>query len=211
MPSILIVDDHAVVRRGLQEILVEEFGPGDFGSAQSAEEAVEAIQRQHWDLVVLDISMPDGNGLDLIKGLRHMRNKVAVLVLSMYPESQYAVRAIKAGAAGYVTKQSAAKELVKAVRTVLEGGKYISSSLTGQLMEDLRQGALPHAPHEILSDREYQVLCAVASGKTARQIAEQLGLSVKTIATYRVRVGEKVGLRTNADFTRYCLENGLAE
>jgi DNA-binding NarL/FixJ family response regulator len=211
MPSILIVDDHAVVRRGLQEILSEELGPVDFGSAQNGAEALEQAARQFWDLIVLDISMPDRNGIDLIKDLRRLHHKVPVLVLSMYPESQYAIRAIKAGAMGYVTKQSAAKELVKAVATVLDGRKYISTALTHKLILDLQQSASTTAPHESLSDREYQVLCEVGSRRSVREIAGNMGLSTKTVSTYRLRVGEKIGLKSNADFARYCLEHGLAE
>jgi DNA-binding NarL/FixJ family response regulator len=211
MVSILIADDHAVVRRGLQEILAEEFDAAEFGNAESAAEALEQVQKQNWDLMVLDIWMRDRSGLEVIKEAKRLRPKLAVLVVSMYPESQYAVRAIRAGAVGYVTKQSAARELVKAVRTVLNGWKYISTSLTERLILELRQGALAPAPHDGLSDREYQVLCGVGAGKTPREIADYLGVSVKTVATYRGRVGEKIGLRTSADFTRYCTENGLAE
>jgi two-component system, NarL family, invasion response regulator UvrY len=211
MVSILIVDDHAVVRRGLQEILSEEFGSVEFGQAENAGEAIEQARMQAWDLAILDISMPDRHGLELIRDMMHVRPKLPVLVLSMYPESQYAMRAFRAGAMGYVTKQSAARELVNAVRTVLSRQRYISKSLTERLVLELQQGAAPQSPHEILSDREYQVLCGVASGKTAREIGEQLGLSAKTVATYRGRVSVKIGLKTTAEFTRYCVENDLAE
>lgn len=208
MFRILLADDHAVVRQGLKQILVEAFPDGTFGEAQSAPEVLALVQQQDWDIIVLDLTMPGGTGLDTLKQIKHDRAQVPVLVLSMHPEDQYAVRTLKAGAAGYLTKESAPEELVQAIRKVVRGGKYISSAVAEQLAVHVgTDDGKP--PHERLSDREYQILCMIASGKPPKQIAEELSLSVKTISTYRARLLEKMNLRTNAELTHYAIENRL--
>ena len=206
---ILIVDDHAVVRRGLMEILEEEFPAAQCAEATNGAEALQYVRRDDWDVVVLDISMPGMSGLDVLKDVRSLRPSAAVLVLSMHPEEQYAVRVLKAGAAGYLTKETAPEELVRAIRKGVAGGRYVSASLAERLAVSLRAG-LEAEPHEALSDREYEVLRLIASGKTVSQIAEELCLSVKTISTYRARILEKMHMKTNAELMRYAMEKDLA-
>jgi len=204
----LIADDHAVVRQGLKQILLEEFPDASFGEAANGADILTLVKQQEWDVVTLDISLPGRSGLEVLKEARERRPNLRVLVLSMHPEEQYAVRALKAGAAGYVTKQTAPEELVNAVKKILSGGKYVSAALAEKLASAL--GAPSDRPaHETLSDREYQVFCLIASGKTTGQIAEELNLSVQTISTYRARVLEKMSMSTNAELTRYALQNGL--
>lgn len=205
---VLIADDHAVVRRGLREILEEEFHGAEFGEAVDTREALEQIRKHDWDVVILDITMPGGSGLDVLRDSKGIRPNLAILVLSMHPEDQYAVRALKAGAAGYLTKESAPEELVTAIRTILAGRKYISASLAQGLA--LRLANDNDGPlHETLSDREHDVMLMIASGNTVSQIAEELSLSVKTVSTYRTRILNKMGMKTNADLTRYAMENDL--
>ena len=208
MIKILIADDHPIVRRGLHQILAEQPDMAVLGEAQNAEELLELARRADRDVVVLDISMPDRGGLEALKELKALRPGAAVLVLSIHPEDQYAGRALKAGAAGYLTKDSAPEELVKAIRKVLAGGKYISPSFAEMLALRLDAG-LAKPLHEALSDREYQVLCLIASGKTVSQIAAELALSVKTVSTYRGRILEKMNMQSNAELTRYTIQNGL--
>ena len=206
---ILIADDHAVFRRGLKDILADEFPTATFGEAGNTAETIAQLRKQDWDVLVLDISMPGRSGLDALTESRHIQPNLPVLVLSMHPEDQYAVRALKAGAAGYLTKERAPEELVGAIRKALAGGRYVSSSLAERLALRLGTGD-ERPPHETLSDREYQVMCMIASGRTATQIAAELSLSVKTVSTYRARVMQKMGMRTNAELTRYAIENNLA-
>jgi DNA-binding NarL/FixJ family response regulator len=208
MIKILIADDHPIVRRGLHQILAEQPDMAVLGEAQNAQELLELARRADWDVVVLDISMPDRGGLEALKELKALRPGAAVLVLSIHPEDQYAGRARKAGAAGYLTKDSAPEELVKAIRKVLAGGKYVSPSFAEMLALRLDAG-LAKPLHEALSDREYQVLCLIASGKTVSQIAAELALSVKTVSTYRGRILEKMNMQSNAELTRYTIQNGL--
>jgi DNA-binding NarL/FixJ family response regulator len=208
MIKILIADDHPIVRRGLHQILAEQPDMAVLGEAQNAQELLELARRADWDVVVLDISMPDRGGLEALKELKALRPGAAVLVLSIHPEDQYAGRALKAGAAGYLTKDSAPEELVKAIRKVLAGGKYVSPSFAEMLALRLDAG-LAKPLHEALSDREYQVLCLIASGKTVSQIAAELALSVKTVSTYRGRILEKMNMQSNAELTRYTIQNGL--
>src|SRR5437879_3833811 len=193
MIKILLADDHAVVRRGLQEILVAEFKRVVWGEAQNAPQVLDLVRKQGWDLVVLDLHMPGRGGLEVLRELKQERPKLPVLVLSMYPEDQFAVRAFKAGAAGYLTKESAPEELVNAVRKILGDRKYISPSLAETLAASLAAGT-EKPRHELLSDREYLVMCRIASGKTVKEIATELSLSVKTISTYRSRILEKIGM-----------------
>jgi DNA-binding NarL/FixJ family response regulator len=208
MIKILIADDHPVVRQGLKQILADETDMEVSGEAANANELLEKVRREPWDIVLLDITMPGRGGLEVLKDLRREHAKLPVLVLSIHPEDQFGVRVLKAGASGYLTKDSATEELVKAIRKVCAGGKYISPLLAEQLAVRLDADE-PRSPHEILSDREYQVMCLIASGKRVGDVAKELSLSVKTISTYRLRVLEKMGVHTNAELTRYAIERAL--
>ncbi len=210
MIKVIVVDDHAVVREGLKRIIAESGGMTVSGEAADGHEAMQVIKKEPCDVVLLDITMPNKSGLDVLKDLRAEQPRLPVLVLSMHPEDQYAVRVLRAGAAGYITKESAPAKLVQAIRKVVRGGKYVSPSLAEKLVYDLGTNT-DKAPHEILSDREYQVLCMIASGKTVTQIAEELALSVKTISTYRVRILEKLQMNNNAEITRYAIKEGLVD
>jgi DNA-binding NarL/FixJ family response regulator len=206
--TVLVADDHAVVRQGLKQIVADAFPSVAFGEAGDVPATLDLVRRQAWDLVVLDLTMPGGNGLEAIKEMRRHRPATPVLVLSMHPEDQFAVRVLRAGAAGYLTKETAPEALVQAIRTTLAGRKYVTPSVAERLAEavDTSAGGPPHA---ILSDREYSVLCRIAAGRTVSEIAEQLLLSVKTVSTYRARILDKMGLRTNAELMRYAMEHGL--
>jgi len=207
---ILIADDHAMFRRGLRETLAEAFPRVIFGEANTATETLEFVRRHHWDVVILDISMPGKSGLDILDDMKRLRPRTPVLLLTMHPEQQYARRALKAGAAGYLTKDSVPDELKTAIKKIVAGGRYVSATLAEKLAVDLRSGAdLPL--HELLSDREFQVLRMLASGKTVKEMAEELSLSVKTVSTYRGRILEKTGMKTNADLIRYALEAQLVD
>lgn len=208
MIKVLIVDDHPIVRHGLKQILAEESDMSG-GEAENGNDALALVRRENFDLVVLDINLPDISGLEVLKQLKKARPKLPVLVLSMYPEEQFAVQALKGGAAGYITKKSAPEELVKAIRKVLTGGRYISPSLAEKLAFDLQTGEKPR--HETLSNREFQVMCMIASGKTVKQIADELFLSVETVSTYRARILDKMNMKTNAKLTHYVIRNGLIE
>jgi len=210
MIKVVVVDDHAVVREGLKRIIAESGGMVVSGEAADGHEAMQVIKKDPCDVVLLDITMPNKSGLDVLKELHAESPRLPVLVLSMHPEDQYAMRVLRAGAAGYVTKESAPAKLVQAIRKVVRGGKYVSPSLAEKLVYDLGTQT-DKAPHEILSDREYQVLCMIGSGKTVTQIAEELTLSVKTISTYRVRILEKLRMNNNAEITRYAIKEGLVD
>ena len=210
MIKVCVVDDHAVVREGLKRIIAENPGMAVTAEAGDGHEALKVIQSEPCDVVLLDITMPNRNGLDVLKQLHSESPRLPVLVLSMHAEDQYAVRVLRAGAAGYLTKESAPAKLVQAIRKVVRGGKYVSPTLAEKLVFDLDSDATK-APHQILSDREYQVLCMIASGKTVTQIADELTLSVKTISTYRVRILEKLSMKNNAELTRYAIKEGLVE
>jgi len=202
---VLIADDHAVFRRGLKETIGETFPKVSFGEANSAQETLEHVRLHDWDIVILDISMPGKSGLDILNDLKRLRPKLPILLLSMHPEEQYARRALRSGASGYLTKESVPEELKLAVRKIVAGGRYVSASLAEKLANDLRSGV--EVPvHELLSDREFQVLRMIASGKTVKEIAEEIDLSVKTVSTYRARILEKTGLRTTADLIRYAFQ-----
>lgn len=205
---ILITDDHAVVRQGLKQILAEEFRRAEFGEAASAQEAIERVWKENWDVVVLDITMPGRSGLEVLKEIRKSKPKLPVLVLSMHPEDQFAVRLLKIGASGYMTKESAPNELVGAVKKVMAGGRYISGPLAEKMASYLAID-VQTPPHERLSDREFLVLRLIASGKTPTVIAKELGLSVKTISTYRMRILEKMDMANNAELTHYAIQNSL--
>lgn len=208
MTRILLVDDHAVVRQGLKQILSETVAGAEFGDAATAAEALRKIGSERWDLAILDLSLGDRGGLDVLKEIQATRPRLPVLVLSMHPEEQFAVRALRAGAAGYVTKKTAAADIVTAVRRVLAGGKYVSPSLAERLAVEIR-GDWQKAPHETLSDREYQVFWLLAMGNTVKQTAETLSLSPQTVSTHRSHILEKMGMTTNAELTQYAIQNRL--
>jgi len=208
MIRIVIADDHAVVRQGLKQIVSEGPGMTVVGEAGSSQELIALVQKQRCDVVVLDITMPGRSGIEALKELRQERPRLPILVLSMHPEEQYAIRALKTGAAGYLTKETAPEELVRAIQKVVAGGRYISSSLAEKLATSLTTD-MEKPPHELLSEREYQVLCLIASGKAVSEIAEELSLSVKTISTYRARILEKMGMKNNAELMHYAMQNRL--
>lgn len=208
MIRILVADDHAIVRRGLKQIVMEESDLEVAGEAQNSQEVLDLIRRQTWDVVVLDINMPGRGGIETLREIRRDHPGLPVLILSVAPEDQYAVRAIRAGAAGYLSKDSIPEELVTAIRKVLRGGRYISDAVAEQLAIALDRES-DRAPHELLSDREYQVLCLIASGKTISEIARELALSVKTASTYRARILDKMQMKTSAELIRYAIRNGL--
>jgi DNA-binding NarL/FixJ family response regulator len=204
----LIADDHAIVRKGLIQLLREEFPTAEVTEVSNSAEALEEVRKQTLNIILLDISMPGQNGIETLKQMRAEGIKAPILMLSMHPEEQYAIRALKAGASGFLNKQSATEELLVAVHHVLAGRKYISSSVAEKLVSSLNlTGEKPE--HELLSDREMQVLQRIASGKTVSEIAEEISLSVNTISTYRTRILEKLSLHNNAALTRYAMDNGL--
>jgi DNA-binding NarL/FixJ family response regulator len=210
MIKILIVDDHSVVREGLKQIISGNTDMAVDGEARNGDEALDKIKQHYYSVVILDISMPGKNSLDTMKEIRLAQPQLPVLILSMYPEDQYAVRFFRAGASGYLTKKSAPEELVNAIRTVAKGRKYVSPSLAEALVMDLdTQTGRPL--HEALSDRELQVLRMMASGKTAGDIAEELSLSGKTVSTYRSRILEKLRLKNTAELINYAIQNRLVD
>jgi two-component system invasion response regulator UvrY len=206
----LIVDDHVMVRRGLRQLLSDAFPAAAFGEAGTGQEALESIGRQAWDVVLLDIAMPGGSGLDVLTKVVNARPNTAVLVLSMHPEDQYARQVLKWGAAGYLSKDTAAEEVVNAVKKVLAGGHYVSASLAQVLAPGLNSTA-EGLGHDALSERERQVLVFIASGKSTKEIAYELSLSVKTVSTYRARLLAKMKFTTNAELIRYAIRNRLVE
>jgi two-component system, NarL family, invasion response regulator UvrY len=206
--EILIVDDHGVVRRGLVNILREAFPKALLAEAVNGQEALEMIWAKQWDVVLLDVSMPGRSGLEVLKDIKKTRPKLPVLVLSMHPEDQFAMRVLQNGAAGYLSKQSPDIELIAAVTKALSGGKYVRASIAEKLV--LRLDPDMHKPlHDHLSDREYEVLRMIGSGKTVKEIGAELSLSIKTISTYRTRILEKMNMKNNAELMRYAMENGL--
>lgn len=207
MVRILIGDDHAIVRRGLKQI-VEESSEMTVDEAKNGQEVLEKTRTINYDILVLDISLPDRSGLDILKHLKNVKPDLPILILSIHPEEQYAVRVLRAGAAGYLSKDSASDELMAAIHKVSQGGKYVTASLAEKLAFDLEK-TTKTALHETLSDREFQVMCMIASGKTVKEIAESLCLSVKTISTYRTRILDKMGMKNNAQITHYAIKNQL--
>lgn len=208
MIKILVVDDHAIVREGLKQILAENPDMEVAGEAADGDQALAHVRSGRYDIVLLDIAMPGTSGLETLKRLKSEHADLPVLMLSMYPEEQFAVRTLRAGASGYLTKASAPEELVTAIRKVCKGGKYVTASLAERLAFDLETDR-DRPPHERLSDREYQVMTLIASGKTVGEIAEELRLSVKTVSTNRSRALLKMGMRTNAELTYYAIKQGL--
>ena len=206
--KILIADDHAVVRRGLKQILADDFRDASFGEANNGQEALDKVWKDRWDAVILDVTMPGRSGLEVLREIKKSRPKLPVLVLSMHPEDQFAVRVLKAGASGYMTKESAPEELVGAIKKIVTGGRHVSPQLA-ELMAAYLTMDTKRPAHELLSNREFQVMRQIASGKTVSQIARELSLSVRTISTYRARILEKMGLKTNAELTHYAFQNQL--
>jgi len=210
MKKVLVADDHAVVREGIKQIIAETADMVVAGEAADGWEVLEKARGGDYDVVVLDISMPGKGGIEILKELKRERPGVPVLILSMHPEEQYALRAIRAGASGYVTKESAPDELVAAIRKVLRGSKYITSALAERLVLDIEVGS-EESLHQKLSDRELQVLCLLAEGKTVNKIGRELYLSAKTISTYRSRILQKMGMKRNAELIRYAIKHGLVD
>jgi len=210
MITVVIADDHAVVRRGLREILAEESDMEIGGEASTAQELLELVRERPWDAVVLDISLPGRSGLEVLAELKQERPTLPVLIHTMHPEDQFALRALRAGAAGYLTKDSAATELVKALRKIVSGGKYVGAALAEALAGRMDPSAVD-VPHQALSDREFEVFRLLASGKTVSHIADQLSLSVKTISTYRARILKKMKMKNNAELMRYGLQYKVVE
>jgi two-component system, NarL family, invasion response regulator UvrY len=206
--KILIVDDHPIVRDGLKRILSQAEGLTVRGEAATGEEALARIRDAEWDLVVLDITLPGRNGLDVLREVRRERPKLPVLMLSIHSEDEFAVRAVKAGAAGYLTKDCAADDLVRAIKLMVTGNKFVSRALADRLIEEIQRDSTK-PPHELLSDREYEVMTLIAAGKSMKEISAALGLSKSTVSTYRLRILEKFKLKSNAEITRYAIQNGL--
>jgi two-component system invasion response regulator UvrY len=211
MLKVLVVDDSPLFRRGVKELVIEGFQGAKIGEAGDAHEMLELLKQKPWDLAVMDISMPGINGLDALKQVKQEFPDLPVLILSMHPEEQYAIRMFKAGAQGYLTKAAAPEELVKAIQKVQRGGKYVSLSLGEALADSLIKPDAEKHLHELLSDREYQVLCLIGSGNTVGDIARTMNLSVTTISTYRARILDKMRMQTNAELTRYAIQQGLVE
>jgi two-component system, NarL family, invasion response regulator UvrY len=207
MLKILTIDDHEVVRRGLKDMFTAE--SATFGEARTGAEAIDLVRKQPWDIAVLDISLGGRSGLEVLVEIKQLRPRMPVLILSMHAEEQYAVRAFKAGASGYINKASSGEELRRAILKIIKGGQYVGPSLAEKIVVQLSQSG--KVPHESLSNREFEVLRSIASGKTVNEIAENLSLSNKTISTYRRRILDKMDMRTNAELTHYAIRNGLVE
>lgn len=210
MTRILIADDHAVVRAGLRQFLEGDPNIGEIGEAASGAEAIDKLREGIWHLLLLDINMPERSGLDVLRQVRSTHPETRVLVLSGFPERQYAVNVLRAGASGFLSKESAPDELLKAVRIVLGGHRYVSSALAELLVADL-DGDAQRPLHSRLSEREFQIMCKLAAGRAVSEIASELFISVKTVSTYRARVLEKMNFKTNADLTAYALHNALIQ
>jgi two-component system, NarL family, invasion response regulator UvrY len=208
MIKILMADDHAIVRRGLRQILNEGAAPCQVEEAVNGQEVLSKVYDGSFDILVLDISLPDRNGLELVREIKSVKPKLPILMLSIHPEDQYAIRALKAGVSGYLNKESAPEQLVQAIQRIVAGGRYISPSLAEALAANVG-GNTEALPHESLSDREFTVLLRIGAGKSVSEIADELGLSVKTVSTYRARILEKMNMNSNADLIRYVIEHNL--
>jgi DNA-binding NarL/FixJ family response regulator len=210
MLRILVVDDHAITRDGLRRILADYPDPIEMGEAANGARTLDLVRQERWDLVLLDISLPDKSGLDVLKVIKKECPGLAVIVLSMYPVDQYALRVLKAGGAGYLTKESAAEQLLQAVQKAVSGGSFITAELAQYMAKELtRKSSRPL--HEDLSDREFEVLRLLAAGRSPTEIADQLHLSVKTVSTHKTHVLEKLGLDNAADLVRYAIQHGLVQ
>ncbi len=210
MTRVLIADDHAVVRVGIRQFLEEDRSIKEIGEAATGSETLDQLRAKPWDIVILDIHMPDRSGIDILKQVRASYPQVKILIMSGLPERQYALSVLKAGAAGYLAKDSAPEELLKAIRAVLRGGRYVSATLGELLISDLNQDH-DQPLHARLSEREFQILCKLAAGSSVSEIAAELYLSVKTVSTYRSRVLEKMSFASNADLTMYAMRNGIIQ
>ena len=208
--KILIADDHAIVREGLKQIVAEEKDITVAGEAENSVQLMELLAKEKWSLIVLDINMPGKSGLEALKDIKIQYPDLPVLILSMFSEDQYGIRAIKAGASGYLKKVSAPTELVTAIRKIVSGGKYINQSLAEKLAEKFGKTE-KELPHDKLSDREFQIMCNIALGKSAEEIADELSLSINTVYTYRNRILEKMSMKSNVELTQYVLQNKLVE
>ena len=209
MIKILIADDHAIVRKGLRQVVKEQAAYMEIDEASDGQEVLEKVRNGPCDVLVLDISMPKRSGLDILQEIKHSKPNLPVLILSVHPEEQYAIRVLKAGAAGYMSKDCAPDELVRAIEKVVAGGKYVSATLAEKLAFEL-SGQSGKLPHESLSDREYSVLLMIGGGQSVGEIANELALSVKTVSTYRARILEKLNLKSNAELIRYVIDQNLA-
>lgn len=208
MLKILIADDHPVVRQGVKQILTEELQLKQFGEARNAREVLENVSKKKWDILILDINLPDMNGLEILRQLKKVHPDLPVLVLTVFDEDQIAIRVLKAGASGFVTKETMPNELIAAVKKIHSGGKYVSPSLAEKLVFNIY--AEDEKPvHHKLSNREYQVICLIAAGKSVKQIADELYLSIQTIRTYRTRILEKMEMNTDAELIHYAIQHGL--
>jgi len=210
MIRILIADDHAIVRAGLKQFIADQLDMEVAGEAATGAETIALVRTQEFDIVLLDISMPDKNGIDTLKAIKHIKPELPVLILSAHAEEQYAVNLLRAGASGYINKETASTQLVGAVRTAVQGRKYVSPTLAQVLAEGI-SGNGDEPLHGSLSQREFQIFCKLAGGQAVSQIADELHLSVKTVSTYRTRVLEKMGMKSNADLTYYAVKNGLID
>lgn len=210
MLKIVIADDHSIIRYGLKQIILEEYPDALIHEAQNSSDVFKIVKENSLDLIVLDITMPSRDGIEVLKDIKKSNPKLPILILSMHSEERFAVRALKSGAHGYLTKTSAPDELGQAIKKILKGGKYITPSLAELLADSFEQGEIESAA-SVLSDREYQVFLLIASGKSVSDCAEEISLSVNTISTYRARILEKLNLKTNADLTRYAINHGLID
>ncbi len=205
---ILVVDDHPLFRRGIVQVLIAEFSNGLIGEASNAAEALASVWSGDWQAVVLDISLPGRSGLELLKDIKDARPRLPVLILSTYPEAQFATRVLRSGASGYLTKDSPPEVLIQALRRIVAGGKYISHTVAEHLASEIGLD-ITKPIHDLLSDREYDVMLRIAAGEPVGEIAKVLYLSAKTVSTYRSRILEKTGMKSNADLTHYAIRNGL--
>ncbi|MBI5661873.1 MAG: response regulator transcription factor [Ignavibacterium album] len=208
--KILIADDHAIVREGLKQIVAEEKDMTVLGEAENSETLMNLLEKDKWDIVILDINMPGRNGLEILKDIKQLYPDLPVLILSMFSEEQYGLRSIKAGASGYLKKVSAPDELVQAIRRIVSGRKYITETLAEKLAENLSEPKV-NSLHEKLSDREFEIMCSIAQGKSAEEIANELSISVNTFYTYRNRILEKLSIRSNVEITQYAIRNKLID
>lgn len=208
MIRVLIADDHAIVRKGIKQLLLEEYPSAHAGEAGDAESLISEVMQQQWDVVICDLNMPGRSGLDALQQVKQLNPKLPVLIMSMYPEDQYALRVLRAGASGYLAKETVHEELIKAIKTVLNGRRYLTSGVAEKLAESLDSSS-EKMPHELLSDREFDVFKLLAMGKTVSEIAQQLTLSVTTISTYRSRIMEKMNMHSNAELARYAIVNKI--
>jgi DNA-binding NarL/FixJ family response regulator len=207
--KILIADDHSVVRRGIKQILSEEKDMEVLGEASNAGEIMDLLFAHEWDLLILDITMPGKNGLDTLIEIKQRKPNLNVLILSMHPDEEIAIRALKTGASGYLSKESVPEELIKAIRAVCRGGRYLSESITESIAYSSIEKEVYKSAHELLSEREFQVMCLIASGNSLTQIADELLLSIKTVSTYRSRILEKLNLRSNVELSHYAIKHKI--